>query len=56
MKDFLHGLIILAYIILIGAMIVNNDYFIFKEDWLFILNIVLLSIGFYSYVNNNKNK
>ncbi len=56
MKNVLHVLIILAYIILIGAMIVNNGYFIFKEDWLLILNIVLLSIGLYNFVNNNNNK
>ena len=54
MKDFIRGLIILAYIVLIGAMIINDNYFVFNEKWMFLLNIVLLSIGFYHFVNDNK--
>lgn len=50
LKDILNGIIILAYIFLIGALIVNNDHFIFKENWLLILNIILLCIGFYYYI------
>ena len=50
LKDILNGIIILAYIFLIGALIVNNDHFIFKENCLLILNIILLCIGFYYYI------
>ena len=57
LKDILNGIIILAYIFLIGALIVNNDHFIFKENWLLILNIILLCIGFYYYIKyKNSNK
>lgn len=50
LRSIINGFIILSYIFLIGSLIVNNDNFIFKEDWLMILNIVLLCIGFYYFV------
>lgn len=56
-KNIIKGLITLAYICLIGALIVNNDHFIYKENWLLILNIALLGIGFYYYITySNLNK
>lgn len=50
LKNILNAFIILAYILLIGAMIIDNESFVFKENWLMILNIVLLCIGFYYFV------
>lgn len=50
LKDAFNAIIILAYIFLIGALIVNNNHFVFKENWLLILNIILLCIGFYYYI------
>ncbi len=50
LKNILNAFIILAYILLIGAIIVDNESFVFKENWLMILNIVLLCIGFYYFV------
>jgi hypothetical protein len=52
-KDIIQVFIILSYIFLIGALIVNNGHFIFKEKYLLGLNIILLCIGFYNFVKNN---
>ena len=38
LKNILNAFIILAYILLIGAIIVDNESFVFKENWLMILN------------------
>ena len=55
LKDISKALITLSYIFMIGALIVNNEHFIYKEHYLLILNIVLLCIGLYYFVQlNNK--
>lgn len=54
-KNIINAIIVLAYILLIGSMIINSENFIFKEEYLLIINIVLLSIGLYSFINKNNN-
>lgn len=56
LKDIINCLIILAYIFMIGSLFVENDYFTFNNWGLLILNVVLLSIGFYSFIQINKDK
>lgn len=54
-KNIINAIIVLAYILLIGSMIINSENFIFKEEYLLIINIVLLSIGLYNFINKNNN-
>lgn len=54
MKNITKTFIILLYLLLIGDMILNSESYNFSEQWLFFLNIVLLSIGFYNFIDNNK--
>ena len=56
LKRIIKAVVVLSYIFLIGAMVVNNDNFIFKEEWLLILNIILLGIGLYYFVTYSDRK
>ena len=53
-KDILKAIIALLYILMIGSMLVNNENFIYKEPYLLIVNIVLLCVGFYYFIQSNK--
>ena len=54
MKKIINGIIVLLYIILIGDMIINNDKYKFAEEYIFLVNIILLCIGLYYFVEHNK--
>ena len=56
LKGIIKAIIVLLYIVLIGAMIVNNEDFIFKEEWLLLLNIILLGIGLYYFITYSDRK
>ena len=55
-KDLLIAITDFAYIVVIGDMVVNNERYIFREQWLLLLVIILLSIGFYYFIKYNENK
>lgn len=52
MKKVATSLIILLYILVIFDMIINSEKYFFKDNYLFIINIFLLCIGFYNLINN----
>lgn len=53
-KNIIAALITLCYILVIGALILNYENYMFKEQWVYIATIVLLCIGFYSFIKTNK--
>ena len=53
-KNIIIALITLCYILVIGALILNYENYMFKEQWIYIATIVLLCIGFYSFVKASK--
>lgn len=54
LKDIINVIIILAYIFIICAMIINIGKYSFQEIWMYYLNIILLGIGFYEFIEKNK--
>lgn len=54
MKNYVKPIITLGYIVLIGDMFINSDKYIFKEEWMLILNLILLCLGFYYFIQYNK--
>ena len=52
-NDIIKSTVTLLYILMIGFLLVNNGHFIYKEPYLLILNIVLLCIGFYYFIQSN---
>jgi len=55
-KKIFKVIIILFYILLLGDMILNYGKYNFNEEWLFLVNIILLGIGLYSFVQLHENK
>ena len=55
-KSLFIDLTTLAYIFMIGAILVDYQNIHFKEDWLLWLNLFLLCIGFYYFVETNNKK
>lgn len=53
-KNIIIALITLCYVLVIGALILNYENYMFKEQWVYIATIVLLCIGFYSFIKTNK--
>ncbi len=49
-KNVAIALITLSYVLLIPDMIMNSERYIFKENWLFYVNLVLLCVGFYHFL------
>lgn len=54
LKNIIDCFVVLAYVFMIGSMLVENDYFTFNNSIFLILNIILLSIGFYYFIQANK--
>ena len=55
-KSLFIGLTTLAYIFMIGVILFDYQNIHFKEDWLLWLNLFLLCIGFYYFVETNNKK
>ena len=55
-KNIINALIALCYILIIGVLILNYENYIFEEQWIYIITIVLLCIGFYNFIKQNTNK
>ncbi len=53
-KNIIIALITLFYILVIGALILNYENYMFKEQWVYVITIILLCIGFYNFVKANK--
>lgn len=49
-KKIFVTIIILLYLILIGDMVINNERYYFDNDWMYLLNLILLCLGFYCFI------
>lgn len=49
-KKILVAIVILAYLILIGDMIINHERYSFDNNWMYLLNLILLCLGFYCFI------
>lgn len=56
LKNIIVALITLCYVLTIGTLILNYENYIFEEQWIYIITIVLLCIGFYNFIKQNTNK
>ena len=56
LKNIINALITLCYILIIGVLVLNYENYIFEEQWIYIITIVLLCIGFYNFIKQNTNK
>ena len=53
-KNIITALITLCYILVIGTLILNYENYMFKDQWVYVITIILLCIGFYNFVKANK--
>lgn len=56
LKNIINALIALCYILIIGVLILNYENYIFEKQWIYIVTIILLCIGFYNFIKQNTNK
>lgn len=56
-KNIIQVIIILSYIFMIGVItlsIIDDITYIIKENWLITLNLILMCVGFYYFINSDK--
>lgn len=56
LKNIINALITLCYILIIGVLVLNYENYIFEEQWIYIITIILLCIGFHNFIKQNTNK
>lgn len=56
LKNIITVLITLCYILIIGTLVLNYENYIFEKQWIYIVTIILLCIGFYNFIKQNTNK
>lgn len=55
-KNLITALITICYILIIGTLVLNYENYIFEKQWIYIVTIILLCIGFYNFIKQNTNK